>query len=289
MAVIFGISIILIYSSLGIIVSLTSAGAGFANALGTHWIPNIIFFALFVVFAISFFGAFEIVLPNKWVTGADSKVDKGGILAAFFHGTDNGDRFIFLHRPDSRRPACRSRQRGCPKTNCRDVWLRSCICTPIHPLALFPSVLNRMPRSGGWLNSVKVVLGFIMLAFSMKFLSTIDSVYSLGFISRDLFLSVWIVFFTLLGFYLFGKIKFAHDSDLPHIGTSSIFLVITVFTFVIYLITGLFGAPLKGLSSLLPSQESSWFHEKTVNRKSVQQLRHSRIQPYTAVLGTKVR
>jgi thiol:disulfide interchange protein DsbD len=120
-----------------------------------------------------------------------------------------------------------------------------------------------MPRSGGWLNSVKVVLGFIMLAFSMKFLSTIDSVYSLGLISRDLFLSVWIVLLTLLGFYLLGKIKFAHDSDVPKIGPLRLFLVITIFTFVVYLVTGLFGAPLKGISALLPAQETSWFRENS--------------------------
>ena len=110
-----------------------------------------------------------------------------------------------------------------------------------------------------------------MLAFSMKFLSTVDSVYSLGLISRDLFLSVWIVLFTLLGFYLLGKIKFAHDSDLPHIGTFRLFLVITVFTFVIYLITGLFGAPLKGIASLLPPQESSWFRERSVTSEGQSQ------------------
>jgi thiol:disulfide interchange protein DsbD len=259
---------VLIYSSLGIIVSLTSAGAGITSALGTHWIPNIIFFALFVVFAISFFGAFEIVLPNKWVAGADSKVDKGGMLAAFFMGLTTvivsfsctgpivGALLVEAAGGDVLRPTIGMFGFGLA------------FALPFTLLALFPSVLNRMPRSGGWLNSVKVVLGFIMLAFSMKFLSTVDSVYSLGLISRDLFLSVWIVLFTLLGFYLLGKIKFAHDSDLTHIGTFRLFLVITVFTFVIYLITGLFGAPLKGIASLLPPQESSWFRERSVTSES---------------------
>jgi len=268
MAIIFGISMVLIYSSLGIIVSLTSAGAGITSALGTHWIPNIIFFALFVVFAISFFGAFEIVLPNKWVAGADSKVDKGGMLAAFFMGLTTvivsfsctgpivGALLVEAAGGDVLRPTIGMFGFGLA------------FALPFTLLALFPSVLNRMPRSGGWLNSVKVVLGFIMLAFSMKFLSTVDSVYSLGLISRDLFLSVWIVLFTLLGFYLLGKIKFAHDSDLTHIGTFRLFLVITVFTFVIYLITGLFGAPLKGIASLLPPQESSWFRERSVTSES---------------------
>jgi thiol:disulfide interchange protein DsbD len=130
---------------------------------------------------------------------------------------------------------------------------------PFVLFALFPSILSKMPRSGGWLNSIKVVLGFLMVAFSMKFIMTIDSVYSIGLLSRDLYLAIWIVLFSLLGFYLMGKIKFAHDSDLPYIGTFRFFLVIAVFTFVLYLIPGLFGAPLKGLSALLPPQQSSWF------------------------------
>jgi thiol:disulfide interchange protein DsbD len=131
---------------------------------------------------------------------------------------------------------------------------------PFTIFALFPSIMSRIPKSGGWLNSIKVVLGFIMLAFSMKFLMTIDSVYSLGLLSRSLFISIWIVLFSLLGFYLMGKIKFSHDSDLPFIGTFRLFLIIIVFTFVVYLIPGLFGAPLNGLSSFLPSQDKSEFN-----------------------------
>jgi thiol:disulfide interchange protein len=259
-ALIFGISIILIYSSLGIIVSLTSAGAGFANTLSTHWIPNTLFFALFVLFAASFFGAFEIVLPNKWVTGADSKVDSGGMLAAFFMGLTTviisfsctgpivGALLVEAANGDILRPTLGM------------VGFGIAFALPFTIFALFPSVMSRMPKSGGWLNSIKVVLGFIMLAFSMKFLMTIDSVYSFGILSRDLFLAIWIVIFSLLGLYLLGKIKFAHDSDLTHISTFRLFLIIGVFTFVVYMIPGLFGAPLKGLSSLLPSPSASDFN-----------------------------
>ena len=268
MAVIFGISIVLIYSSLGIIVSLTSAGAGFTSALGTHWIPNIIFFALFFVFAISFFGAFEIVLPNKWVTGADSRADRGGILAAFFMGLTTVIVSFSCTGPIVGALLVEAAQGNVLRPTIGMFGFGLAFALPFTLLAIFPSVMNRMPRSGGWLNSVKVVLGFIMLAFSMKFLSTIDSVYSLGLISRDLFLSVWIVLFTLLGFYLLGKIKFAHDSDVPKIGPLRLFLVITVFTFVVYLVTGLFGAPLKGISALLPVQETSWFREKSTTSGS---------------------
>ena len=256
-ALIFGVSIILIYSSLGIIVSLTSAGAGFANTLSTHWLPNTIFFLLFIIFATSFLGAFEIVLPNKWITGADSRVDRGGIMASFFMGLTTvivsfsctgpiiGALLVEAAGGDVLRPTIGMLGFGIA------------FALPFTIFAMFPSIMSRIPKSGGWLNSIKVVLGFIMLAFSMKFLMTIDSVYSLGFLSRDLFLAIWIVLFSLLGLYLMGKIKFPHDSDLLHIGTFRLLLIIIVFSFVVYLIPGLFGAPLKGLSSFLPSPATS--------------------------------
>lgn len=259
-AVIFGISIVLIYTSLGLIISLTSAGAGFANTLSTHWIPNLIFFALFLVFAISFFGAFEIVLPSSWVTRADSRVDRGGVAASFFMGLTTvivsfsctgpiiGVLLVEAATGDTLRPTIGMLGFGLA------------FALPFTLFALFPSIISRLPKSGGWLNSVKVVLGFIMLAFSLKFLMTIDSVYSFKLLSRDIFLSIWIVIFTLLGLYLLGKIRFSHDSDLPYIGTLRLFLVIAVFTFVLYLIPGLFGAPLKGLSAMLPSPETSKFN-----------------------------
>jgi thiol:disulfide interchange protein len=259
-ALIFGFSIILIYSSLGIIVSLTSAGAGFANALSTHWIPNTIFFILFVVFAISFFGAFEILLPNSWVTRADSKVDKGGILAAFFMGLTTVIVSFSCTGPIIGALLVEAASGDVLRPTIGMVGFGIAFALPFTIFALFPSIMSRIPKSGGWLNSIKVVLGFIMLAFSMKFLMTIDGVYSLGILSRSLFIAIWIVLFFLLGLYLMGKIKFSHDSDLPFIGTFRLFLIITVFSFVVYLIPGLFGAPLNGLSSFLPPQETSEFN-----------------------------
>jgi thiol:disulfide interchange protein DsbD len=259
-ALIFGISIILIYSSLGIIVSLTSAGAGFANTLSTHWIPNILFFGLFIIFASSFFGAFEIVLPSRWVNSTDSKVDKGGMISSFFMGLTTvivsfsctgpiiGVLLVQAATGDVLRPTIGM------------IGFGVAFALPFTLFALFPSVMSKLPKSGGWLNSIKVVLGFIMLAFSLKFLTTIDSVYNFNIISRDIYLAIWIVIFSLLGFYLLGKIRFSHDSDLPYIGTFRLFLVIAVFTFVVYLIPGLFGAPLRGLSALIPSQETSKFN-----------------------------
>jgi len=258
-AIIFGLSIVLIYSLLGIFVSITSAGAGFANALSTHWIPNLLFFALFVIFAVSFFGAFEIMLPNKWAAGADSRVDKGGMLASFFMGLTTvivsfsctgpivGVLLVEAASGDVIRPTIGMFGFGLA------------FALPFTIFALFPSIMNRMPKSGGWLNSVKVVLGFLMLAFSMKFLMTIDSVYSLKILTRDIYLAIWIVIFSLLGLYLTGKIRFSHDSDLPFIGVFRLFLIIIVFSFVVYMVPGLFGAPLKGLSALLPPRQTSWF------------------------------
>ena len=256
-AIIFGLSIILIYSSIGIIVSLTSAGAGFANALSTHWIPNALFFLLFIVFSVSFFGAFEIILPSKWVSGADSLVDKGGILASFFMGLTTvlisfsctgpiiGVLLVEAAGGEVLRPTVGMFGFGLA------------FALPFTIFALFPSILKNLPKSGGWLNSIKVVLAFIMLAFSLKFLLAIDSVYSLGLLNRTIFISIWIVIFGLLGLYLAGKIKFRYDSEVTHIGPFRLLLVIVVFTFVVYLIPGLFGAPLKAISSMLPAMETS--------------------------------
>lgn len=252
-ALIFGISIILIYSSLGIIVSLSSAGAGFANTLSSHWIPNTIFFLLFVTFSISFFGAFEIVLPNKWVSGADSQVDRGGLLASFFMGLTTVIVSFSCTGPIIGALLVEAASGDVLRPTIGMLGFGVAFALPFTVFAMFPSVMNRIPKSGGWLNSVKVVLGFIMLAFSLKFLSSVDSVYSLGILSRDVFIAIWIVLFTLMGLYLMGKIKFSHDSDLPYIGTFRLFLIIAVFTFVIYLIPGLFGSPLRALSSFLPS------------------------------------
>jgi len=259
-ALVFGISIILLYSSLGIIVSLTSAGAGFANTLSTHWIPNLIFFILFLVFAASFFGAFEIVFPSKWVSSSDSKVDRGGALAAFFLGLTTvlvsfsctgpivGALLVEAASGDVLRPTIGMFGFGLA------------FALPFTLFAFFPSWMKKMPKSGGWLNSVKVVLGFIMLAFSLKFASTIDTVYSLGILSRDVYLAIWIVLFVLLGLYLMGKIKFSHDSEVEHIGVFRLVLIIASFTFALYLVPGLFGAPLTRISALLPPRATSGFN-----------------------------
>ena len=261
-ALIFALSIVLIYSSLGIIVSLTSAGAGFANTLSTHWIPNILFFALFIVFAASFFGAYEIILPNKWVSSADSRVDRGGMLAAFFLGLTTVLVSFACTGPIVGALLVEAASGHVLRPTVGMFGFGLGFAVPFFLFALFPSVMSKLPKSGGWLNSVKVVLGFIMVAFSMKFLSTIDSVYGLDILTRDVYLSIWIVLFILLGLYLMGKIKFAHDSDLQHIGIFRFLLIIISFSFAVYMVPGLFGAPLKGISGLLPPQSSSRFDLK---------------------------
>jgi len=259
-ALIFGISIVLIYTFPGLIISLTGAGVDFTNTLSTHWIPNIIFFLLFVIFAVSFFGGFEITLPNKWATGADSIVDRGGAFASFFlalttviisfscTGPIVGSLLVEAATGDILRPVIGMFAFGLA------------FAIPFTIFAFFPAVLKRLPKSGGWLNSVKIVLGFLMLAFSLKFIVNIDSVYNLNILSREAFIAIWIVIFSLLGLYLLGKIKFINDSEIHHIGFFRLFLAIIVFSFVVYMVPGLFGAPLKNLASILPTQKSTSFN-----------------------------
>ena len=186
-ALIFGISIVLIYSSLGIIVSLTSAGAGFANTLSTTGFRIFYSFILFIIFATSFFGAFEIVLPNKWVTGADSRVDKGGMIAAFFMGLTTVIVSFSCTGPIIGALLVEAASGDVLRPTIGMVGFGVAFALPFTIFALFPSIMSRIPKSGGWLNSIKVVLGFIMLAFSMKFLMTIDSVYSLGILLKRSF------------------------------------------------------------------------------------------------------
>ncbi len=258
-AFIFGVSIMLIYTSVGLIVSLTSAGADFANTLSTHWLPNLIFFLLFVTFAAAFLGMFELVLPNSLITKADQQVDKGGMLAAFFMGLTT----VLVSF------SCTGPIVGALLVEAAsgEVWRPTIgmlgfgvgFALPFTLLAVFPSWLKGLPKSGGWLNSVEVVLGFLVLALSLKYLSNIDQTYSLHLMSREVYLSIWIVIFSLLGFYLLGKIKFKKDSDLPYVSFPRLVVVIAVFSFVVYLIPGLFGAPLKGISGLLPPMSSQSF------------------------------
>ncbi len=265
-ALVFGISIVAIYTSLGLLVSLTSVGAGFANQITTHWLPNLIFFLLFITFAASFFGLFEIVLPGSLATKADQKADKGGYVGSFFMALTLVIVSLSCVGPIVGALLVEAATGAGTKPVVGMFGFSLAFAIPFTLLAIFPSWIDKLPKSGGWLNSVKVVLGFIVLAFSLKFLLTIDQVYQFGILTRDIYLAIWIVLFTFLGMYLLGKIRFAHDSEIPHIGVPRLFLSIATFTFVVYMIPGMFGAPLKSISFLLPAQHTHSFDIRAMIR-----------------------
>lgn len=256
---IFGISIIAIYTAIGVIVSLSSAGSGFTNVLSTHWIPNLVFFLLFMVFAASFLGMFELVMPSSWVNRSDRQVDKGGYLGSFFMALTLVLVSFSCTGPIVGALLVEAAGGLAIKPILGMFGFSLAFALPFTFFAIFPAWLKGLPKSGGWLNSVKVVLGFIVLAFGMKFFSTIDQTYHLNLLSRDVYLAIWIVIFTLLGFYLLGKLRLAHDSDLPHIKVPRLILSIASFAFVVYMIPGLWGADLSGIAALIPPKSAQQF------------------------------
>ena len=229
------------------------------NWLATHWLPNIIFFLVFMVFAASFFGAFEITMPSWLVNKTDEKADTKGIGGIFFLALT-----LVLVSFSCTGPIVGS---VLIKSTAGEFWtpiitmlaFSLAFALPFTLLALFPSLLKKMPKSGGWLNSVKVVIGFIEVALGFKFLSVADQTYHWGLLDREVYLAIWIVVFALLGLYLLGKIKFAHDSDMPYLSVGRLTVAIGVFSFVVYLIPGMWGAPLKALSGYLPPLTSQDF------------------------------
>ena len=256
---IFGFSVAFLYSLLGVIVALTKS-ADFANVLSTHWISNLIFFALFIAFACSFFGLFEITLPAGLSNKLDAKADKGGLIASFFMAA-----VLTLVSFSCTGPFVAVLLVEAVTGNSALMPILGMFAfgfalgLPFMVFSMLPTLMKKMPKSGGWLNSVKVVFAFILLAFSMTFLLTINSVYGFNMISREVYIGIWIVIFTLMGLYLLGKIKFSHDSDVQHVGVFRLFLVIVTFSFVVYLIPGLFGAPLKAIASLTPPMSAQQF------------------------------
>jgi thiol:disulfide interchange protein len=257
-AIFFSLSIILIYTVIGTIVSVT-LGPEFANALSTHWIPNVIFFLVFIIFAASFFGMFEIVLPNWMVRKSESQVDKGGWTAPFFMALSLVIVSFSCTGPIVASVLVQAAGGSFIVPIVSMLGFGLAFAIPFGLFAFFPNMLQRMPSSGGWLNSVKVVLGFIELALGLKFLSIADLTYHWGILDRHIYLALWIVIFTLMGFYLLGKIKFAHDSEVTHIKVPRLMLVIITFSFVVYMIPGMFGAPLKILSGYLPPMSTHEF------------------------------
>ncbi|MCD6355318.1 MAG: thioredoxin family protein, partial [Prolixibacteraceae bacterium] len=265
----FGFSIVFIFTLLGALFSFGLFGPNVGSLLSTHWIPNLLFFLLFLTFAISFFGAFEIVLPSGLVNKTDAKADKGGLVGAFFMALTTVIVSFSCTGPFIGALIIQAVQDGGLRPLIGMFFFGLAFATPFTLLAIFPSALNKLPKSGGWLNAIKVVFAFILLAFGLKFLSNIDQVYGLGLLSRDIYLSVWIVVFFLLGLYFLGKIKFSHDSDLPFVSVSRLLLSVVTFTFVLYLFTGLLGAPLKTISPLIPPADSNRMFSPAGNQASL--------------------
>jgi len=266
-AIVFGISIIAIYTIIGTVIAVT-LGVNFANWLSTHWLPNVLFFLIFVIFAASFFGMFEITLPSWLINKSDSKADKGGFTGAFFMA------FTLVLVSFS----CTGPLVGAILVKAATgAWLEPIVgmlgfsvafALPFTLFAFFPSWMNKLPKSGGWLNSVKVVLGFIELALGLKFLSIADQTYHWHILDREVYLALWIIIFVLMGFYLLGKIKFSHDSEVKFISVPRLMLVIITFSFVLYLIPGMFGAPLKALSGYLPPMAAHDFDLDRISRQN---------------------
>ena len=255
---VFAFSIIALYTIVGTIVAF-AFGANAANWLSTHWAPNIFFTIIFVVFAASFFGAFEITLPSWIVNKVDKQADKGGITGSVFMAITIALVSFSCTGPIVGTVLVEAVHGGAMRPAIAMFGFSLAFAIPFGLLALFPSWLNNLPKSGGWLNGVKVVLGFVELAFALKFLSIPDQTYHWGILDREIYLAIWIVIFTLLGLYLLGKIQFDHDTPNPNLGVFRLGLVIAVFSFVAYMIPGMFGAPLKALAGYLPPMSTQDF------------------------------
>lgn len=264
-AFMYGLFIVLLYTvPISLIIGATyifggeTVTADIFNWLSTHWLPNIIFFIVFMVFAASFFGAFEITLPSALVNKSDKNSDKGGLAGIFFMALTLVLVSFSCTGPIVGSVLIKSTQGEFWTPMVTMLAFSVAFALPFTIFAMFPSLLKKL-KSGSWLNSVKVVLGFIEVALGLKFLSVADQTYHWGLLDREIYLAIWIVVFTLLGLYLLGKIRFEADSEVKHIGTFRLFLVIVDFTFVVYMIPGMFGAPLKALSGYLPPIETQDF------------------------------
>lgn len=252
-AFIYGISIIIIYLILGILITVLF-GASSLNALSTNAIFNIIFFLLLVVFAISFFGAFDIKLPDSWANKMDSRAERTtGILSLFFMAFTLTLVSFSCTGPIIGTLLVEAASMGDITGPAIGMFgFAAALAIPFTLFAIFPSWLKEMPKSGGWLNSVKVVLGFIELALSLKFLSVADLAYGWGILDREVFISLWVIIFALLGIYLLGKLRFPHDGKTESISVFRFFLAVISLSFSIYLLPGLWGAPLKAVSAFVP-------------------------------------
>lgn len=259
-ALIYGLSIIVIYVAFGLLITVIFGSAGL-NALSASGLFNFLFFILLVVFAISFFGAFEITLPSSFVNKIDSKADNSkGLAGIFFMAASLALVSFSCTGPIIGTLLVQASSKGellAPAIGMFGFALA--LALPFTLSAIFPGFLSSMPKSGGWLNSVKVCLGFLELALALKFLSSADLAWHWEWFDREIFLVLWIVIFTLMGIYLLGKIKFSHDSDLPYVSVPRLFFAILSFSFAVYILPGLWGAPVSVLSGLAPPMNTQDF------------------------------
>ena len=255
-AIIYGISIISIYVILGLLVTWIF-GADALNALSTNVWFNLIFFLLLIVFAVSFLGAFEIMLPNSWANKVDSQADRGGIIGILFMALALAIVSFSCTGPIVGTLLVEAASKGGIAPIVGMFGFSLALALPFMLFAMFPGWLHSLPKSGGWLNTVKVVLGFLELALAFKFLSNADLVLQLHLLEREVFLTIWIAVFGTLAFYLFGKITLPHDSPMAHISVGRLSLGLLVLSFTIYMIPGLWGAPLKLINAFPPPMEYS--------------------------------
>lgn len=252
-AVMYGVSIIVIYLALGLLIT-GIFGASALNDLSTNAVFNLLFFALLVLFAVSFFGAFEMVLPSSWTNKLDAKADStSGILSIFFMAFTLALVSFSCTGPIIGTLLVQAASMGSIVAPAVGMFgFAFALAIPFSVFAIFPNMLQSMPKSGGWLNSVKVVLGFLELALALKFFSVADLAYGWRILDRETFLVLWIVIFAMLGFYLLGKIRFSHDSELKYVSVPRLFMAIVSLAFVVYMVPGLWGAPLKSISAFAP-------------------------------------
>ena len=258
LAFLYGGFIVLIYVFFGTLLAFF-AGASFANFLSTHWIPNMLFFTIFILFGISFLGAFEIVLPSNLVNTVDAKSDKGGFIGVFFMAFTLVLVSFSCTGPLAGSILIAASQGAFLKPIIGMLGFSLAFAIPFTLFAIFPGFMQRLPKSGNWMNEVKVVLGFLEIALAFKFLSVADQVYHWHLLDREIFLAIWIAIFTALTLYLFGKISLPHDGPAKNLSVPRTLFATAVLAFVIYLVPGMFGAPLKGLSGWLPPMNSQDF------------------------------
>ena len=258
-ALIYGLSIVVIYVALGLLITVLF-GADALNDLATNGVFNFFFFLLLLVFGASFLGAFEIMLPTSWANKMDEKADEGGLLGIFFMAATLALVSFSCTGPIIGTLLVQAASMGQllgPAVGMLGFALA--LALPFTLFSLFPGWMASLPKSGGWLNSVKVTLGFLELALALKFLSNVDLAYHWEWFDREVFLVLWIVIFGLMGFYLLGKLRLSHDSETPFVTLPRLFLSIVVLAFTLYLVPGLWGAPLKAVSAFLPPQDTQDF------------------------------